>query len=92
MCDQLPASDMADFAEQMRKWDVRALESERFGSPSLRAPDSWQNPKSMLFYQTLKLVWIFREELFSPHNHLKALWVVVWFFYVTGNSKEFPVT
>ena len=57
-----------------------------------RGPASWQNPKSMLFYQTLKLVWIFREELFSPHNHLKALWVVVWFFYVTGNSKEFPVT
>lgn len=40
MRDQLPASDMADFAGQMRKWDVRALESERFGSSSLRAPDS----------------------------------------------------
>ena len=76
MRDDLSASDMADFAGQMRKWDVRA-------------PDSWQNPKSMLFYQTLKLVWIFREELFSPHNHLKALWVVVWFFYVTGNPGEF---
>lgn len=40
MRDQLPASDMADFAGQMRKWEVRAFESERFGSPSLRAPDS----------------------------------------------------